>query len=89
MTTKRRSKPLLIWATVMLVGSPIFAFSPLAIAYLTTPPGGNMWSEGGGGGGSAIWLMFLTIPASLLGLLAGIILLIIGLVELSKERKAV
>jgi len=87
MTTKRRSKPLLIWATVMLVGSPLFAFSPLAIAYLTTPSGGNMWSEGGGGGGSAIWLMFLTIPASLLGLLAGIILLVFGFVELSKEKR--
>ena len=87
MTTKRRSKPLLIWATVMLVGSPIFAFSPLAIAYLTTPPGGNMWSEGGGGGGSAIWLMFLTIPASLLGVIAGIILLVFGFVELSKEKR--
>jgi len=87
MTTKRRSKPLLIWATALLVGSPIFAFSPLAIAYLTTPPGGNMWSEGGGGGGSAIWLMFLTIPASLLGVIAGIILLVFGFVELSKEKR--
>ena len=87
MTTKRRSKPLLIWATALLVGSPLFAFSPLAIAYLTTPAGGNMWSEGGDGGGSAIWLMFLTIPASLLGLLAGIILLVFGFVELSKEKR--
>ena len=87
MTTKRRSKPLLIWATVMLVGSPIFAFSPLALAYLSTPAGGNMWSEGGGGGGSAIWLMFLTIPASLLGVIAGIILLVFGFVELSKEKR--
>ena len=87
MTTKRRSKPLLIWATALLVGSPIFAFSPLAIAYLTTPAGGNMWSEGGGGGGSAIWLMFLTIPASLLGVIAGIILLVFGFVELSKEKR--
>jgi len=87
MAAKRRSKTLLTWATVLLVGSPIFAFSPLAIAYLTTPPGGNMWSEGGGGGGSAIWLMFLTIPASLLGVIAGIILLVFGFVELSKEKR--
>ena len=87
MTTKRRSKPLLIWATALLVGSPIFAFSPLAIASLTTPSGGNMWSEGGGGGGSAIWLMFLTIPLSLLGFLTGIILLVFGFVEQSKEKR--
>ncbi|NBQ93472.1 MAG: hypothetical protein EBU06_06030 [Micrococcales bacterium] len=87
MAAKRRSKTLLTWATVLLVGSPIFAFSPLALAYLSTPAGGNMWSEGGGGGGSAIWLMFLTIPASLLGLLAGIILLVLGFVELSKEKR--
>jgi len=46
-----------------------------------------MWSEGGNGGGSAIWLMFMTIPLGFLGLLAGIIVLIIGLVKLSQEKK--
>lgn len=47
----------------ILTGSGLaFTFLPLAIAFLSTPPGGNMWSEGGGGGGAAIWGMILTLP---------------------------
>lgn len=62
-----------------LIGFPLIAFSPLALAYLTTPAGGNMWSEGGSGGGSAIWLMILTLPLGGIGLLVSLILLIVGL----------
>jgi hypothetical protein len=62
-----------------LLGGPLFAFSPLALAWLSTPPGGNMWSEGGGGGGSSIWLMFLTIPFGFIALIVGLIFTIIGL----------
>lgn len=87
MAKAKASKTLLIIGGCLTVLSPLFAFSPLAMAYLATPPGGNMWSEGGNGGGSAIWLMFMTIPLGFLGLLAGIIVLIIGLVKLSQEKK--
>ena len=57
-----------------------FAFSPLLIAYLSTPAGGNMYSEGSGGG-SAIWLMFLTFPIGTAVCIQGLVTLIIGIVS--------
>ncbi len=69
-----------------LLGGPLFAFSPLALAWIMTPPGGNMWSESGSGGGSAIWLMFLTIPFGFIALIAGLVFTIIGLVTKSQKQ---
>lgn len=57
-----------------------FAFSPLLIARLSTPAGGNMYSEGSGGG-SAIWLMFLTIPGGAAVCIQGLVTLILGIVS--------
>ena len=56
-----------------------FTFAPLAIAFLSTPPGGNMFSEGGSGGGSAIWLMFITIPVGAILALIGVVRTLTGI----------
>lgn len=62
--------------TIVALG---FTFAPLAIAFLSTPPGGNMFSEGGNGGGSAIWLMFITIPVGAVLALIGVVRTLIGI----------
>lgn len=61
----------------------IFAFSPLAIAFVTSIfQGVSTWDEGSGTGGY-IWFMMLTLPV-------GFVLVVIGLVRLivRKFRKS-
>jgi hypothetical protein len=70
-----------IIGAVILVASVVFTFSPLLIAFLSTPPGGNMFSEGGDGGGSAIWLMFMTIPIGFAGTIVGLVITISGVTK--------
>jgi TRAP-type C4-dicarboxylate transport system permease small subunit len=68
----------------MIVGVVII-FSPIALAFLSTAPGANMWSEGDpNSGGAAIWLMFFTIPlGGIIGII-GFIMMIVGAAKGSK-----
>jgi TRAP-type C4-dicarboxylate transport system permease small subunit len=61
----------------------IFAFSPIAVAFVTSIiQGVSMWDEGNGTGGY-IWFMFFTLPV-------GFVLVVVGLVRaaISKRRKS-
>jgi TRAP-type C4-dicarboxylate transport system permease small subunit len=61
----------------------IFAFSPLALAFVTSIiQGVSMWDEGNGTGGY-IWFMFFTLPV-------GFVLVVVGLVRtaIRKWRKS-
>jgi hypothetical protein len=82
----KKNNKLTIAGAITLAGSFLFAFSPLALAYFSTPAGGNMWSEGGNGGGTAIWLMLFTLPLGFLTGVTGLVLLIVGLVQKSKNK---
>ena len=82
-----KKKTQLIIGASAFVGAFLVAFSPLALAFLSTPPGGNMWSEGGDGGGSAIWLMILTLPLGLVIGIVGLVFLIMGLVTKSQPKQ--
>ena len=63
----------------------LIAFFPLILAFFSTAPGANMWSEGdSNSGGAALWLMMLTVP---LGFIVGIVGLVIYLVGSSKRNK--
>jgi hypothetical protein len=59
---KRVGLSLSILGSFLCVAGLAFAFSPIALSFASTPPGGNAFSEGGGGGGAAIWLMIFTLP---------------------------
>jgi hypothetical protein len=61
-------------------GGILFAFSPVAIAFLSTPAGGNPFSEGGGGGGAALWLMIMTLPLGAVASIIGLVFMFIGIV---------
>ena len=55
----------------------IFAFSPLAIAFVTSIfQGGSMWDEGSGTGGY-IWFMMLTLPVGFMLVFIGLVLQIV------------
>lgn len=60
-------------------GGILFAFSPVAIAFLSTPAGGNPFSEGGGGGGAALWLMIMTLPLGAGVSIVGLVFMFIGI----------
>jgi TRAP-type C4-dicarboxylate transport system permease small subunit len=61
---------------LILVGL-IFAFSPLAIAFVTSIfQGGSMWDEGSGTGGY-IWFMMLTLPVGFMLIFIGLVLQIV------------
>ena len=61
---------------LILVGL-IFAFSPLAIAFVTSIfQGGSMWDEGSGTGGY-IWFMMLTLPVGFMLVFIGLVLQIV------------
>ncbi len=63
------------WMGCFLYGLVALAvlFAPILIAFATTAPGANMFSEGdSNSGGSAIWLMFFSIPLSFFIFIAGI-----------------
>ena len=60
----------------------VVAFSPLAMAFFSTTPGHNMWSEGDArSGGSYLWGMLITLPLGFVIGLVGLILLIIGSIK--------
>ena len=67
------------FGAIICFGGIAFAFSPIALAIISTPPGGHAFSEGGGGGGAAIWLMILTLPAGGFASIAGLIFMISGI----------
>jgi hypothetical protein len=52
----------------------LFALSPIAMAILFTPIGGNIFSEGSGGGGAALWALLLTLPLGAIVSIVGIVL---------------
>jgi len=52
----------------------LFALSPIALAILATPIGGNVFSTGGDGGGAALFLMMLTLPIGGIVSVLGIVL---------------
>lgn len=58
----------------------LFALAPIALAVLSTPIGGNVFSTGGDGGGAALFLLMLTLP------LGGIVS-IVGIVLWSTSKK--
>ena len=61
---------------LILVGL-IFAFSPLAIAFVTSIfQDGSMWDEGSGTGGY-IWFMMLTLPVGFMLVFIGLVLQIV------------
>jgi hypothetical protein len=63
----------------------LIVFFPLILAFFSTAPSANMWSEGdSNSGGSALWLMMLTIP---LGFIVGIVGLAMYLVGSSKRNR--
>jgi len=78
---KRVGLAVVIFGACLVLGGLAFAFSPVAIAFLATPPGGNMYSEGGGGGGAAIWLMILTLPVGAAVAMFGLVTMIGGVIS--------
>ena len=52
----------------------LVALSPIAMAILATPIGGNVFSTGGDGGGAALFLLLLTMPVGALVSIVGIVL---------------
>ena len=75
----------ILGALVIFVGF-LITFSPLLIAFLSTPTGGNMFSEGGGGGGAAIWLMIFTLPFGGLTALTGVVMHFGGVISALKAQ---
>jgi cytochrome bd-type quinol oxidase subunit 2 len=75
----------ILGALVIFLGFFI-TFSPLLIAFLSTPPGGNMFSEGGGGGGSWIWLMIFTLPFGSATALTGVVMHFGGVISALKAK---
>jgi hypothetical protein len=52
----------------------LFALAPIALAILSTPIGGNVFSTGGDGGGAALFLLMLTLPLGGIVSIVGIVL---------------
>jgi len=52
----------------------LFALSPIALAILFTPIGGNIFSTGGDGGGAALFGLILTFPIGAIVSIVGIVL---------------
>ncbi|MFM1846202.1 MAG: hypothetical protein RIS19_675 [Actinomycetota bacterium] len=52
----------------------LFALSPIAIAMLATPIGGNLFSTGGDGGGAALYFLMITLPLGAIASILGIVL---------------
>ncbi|MFZ4065504.1 MAG: hypothetical protein ACOYJ7_04325 [Rhodoluna sp.] len=75
----------ILGALVIFLGF-LITFSPLLIAFLSTPPGGNMFSEGGGGGGSAIWLMIFTLPFGGMTALTGVVMHFGGVISALRAK---
>jgi len=75
----------ILGALVIFLGF-LITFSPLLIAFLSTPPGGNMFSEGGGGGGAAIWLMIFTLPFGGITSLIGVVMHFGGVISALKAK---
>jgi type IV secretory pathway VirB2 component (pilin) len=74
---------------ILSFGGILFAFAPVAIAFLSTPPGGNPFSEGGGGGGAALWLMILTLPLGAIASIIGLVLMFVGIIYSLKTKTPV
>ena len=77
---KRTGLAIVTFGACLILGGLAFAFSPVLLAFLSTPPGGNMYSEGGGGGGAAIWLMILTLPIGASVAMFGLVTMIGGVI---------
>ena len=75
----------ILGALVIFLGF-LITFSPLLIAFLSTPPGGNMFSEGGGGGGAAIWLMIFTLPIGGMTALTGVVMHFGGVISALRAK---
>ena len=61
----------------------IFAFSPLAMAFVASIfQGGSMWDEGSGTGGY-IWFMMLTLPVGFMLVFIGLVLQVVRKVRKS------
>ena len=71
---------------ILSIGGIAFAFSPIALAILATPPGGNPFSEGGGSGGSAIWFMILTLPVGGFASIVGLFFMLGGILHTMKTE---
>lgn len=52
----------------------LFALSPIAIAMLATPIGGNVFSTEGDGGGAALYFLMITLPLGAIASILGIVL---------------
>jgi hypothetical protein len=65
---------------ILSFGGILFAFAPVALAFISTPVGGNPFSEGGGGGGAAIWLMIITLPLGAITSIVGLVFMLSGII---------
>jgi TRAP-type C4-dicarboxylate transport system permease small subunit len=76
------------WRTIIIALSLlVFAFSPVAIAFLLWAGSGfagSMWSEGPGGHGAVLWLLLVTLPLGGLGF----IILVLSCLVSRPERGA-
>ena len=63
-------------------GGCLLALSPIAIALLATPIGGNMFSTSGDGGGAALFLLIFSLP---IGLVVSVVGLVLWLSNRSKK----
>ena len=71
---------------IIMASGVVVALSPLAMAFLATTPGHNMWSEGDSqSGGSYLWGMLMTLPLGLLIGLVGLVFIILGTVKPVKQ----
>ncbi|MFM6978261.1 MAG: hypothetical protein ACKOWR_06090 [Micrococcales bacterium] len=62
---------------VLLIVGAVVAWSPLAMAFLSTTPGHNMWSEGDSqSGGTYLWGMMITLPMGFIIGVVGLVLLL-------------
>jgi hypothetical protein len=55
-------------------GGCLLALSPIALALLATPIGGNMFSTGGDGGGAALFLLIVSLPVGLVVSVVGLVM---------------
>lgn len=60
----------------LILGS-LFAISPIFLASISTPSGGNMYDESSGGG-AALWFLMVTIPVGGIVALIGLGMLIVS-----------
>ncbi|WP_394748408.1 hypothetical protein [Spongiimicrobium salis] len=60
---------------LLIIGNALLYVFPLAYAYISTRPDGNMWSENGPG--AILWLYFFILPICLIAFIVLVVLKLI------------